>query len=102
MRTIHHLLLLSAGVVLAGTAWADPPHPINYDWHDPIDLKAYTPPGPQPGADGTGNNLVEPPRPADAARLYDPKEVKWPTLDRSEWEKSKGQYNIVHPNHPVK
>lgn len=97
MRTIPRLLILSASLVVAGpiASWADSPHPINYDYHDPLDLKAYTPPGPSPGADGEGDHLVVPPRPLDPALLNDPNVVKWPTLDKSEWEKYKTLYKIV-------
>jgi hypothetical protein len=90
-------LLLAAGLVAgcATAAWADSPYPMTSDYHDPIDLKAYTPPGPKPGTDGTGTTLVEPPRPADAAKLNDPNEVKWPTLDKSEWDVLKGHYTVA-------
>lgn len=98
MRTISRALLLATGLVLAGSsaAWAETPYPnINYDYHDPLDLKAYTPPGPNVAVDGTGDFLVEPGTVLDQARLNDPDEVKWPTLDKSVWERVKGQYKIV-------
>lgn len=97
MRTLSRALLLSAGLVLAGPvlSWADSPHPVNYDYHDPLDLKAYTPPGPNVAVDDTGDHLVEPGVVLDQARLNDPDEVKWPTLDKSVWERVKGQYQIV-------
>ena len=99
MRTVSRALLLSAGLVLvsAVAARADSPYPVTSYYHDPNDLKAYTPPGPGPGTDGTGLYLVEPPKVLEQARLNDPNEVKWPTLDKSEWEKLKGQYKIL-PN----
>lgn len=97
MRSVSRILIVAAGICLVGSiqAWADPPHAINYDYHDPIDLKAYTPPGPQPGTDGEGVLLVEPPRKLDPALLNDPDEVKWPTLDKSEWLRLKSHYTIV-------
>lgn len=98
MRTLSRALLLSAGLVLASPvlAWADTPFPnINYDYHEPNDLKAYTPPGPNVAVDDTGDILVEPGTVLDQARLNDPDEVKWPTLDKSVWERLKGQYTIV-------
>jgi hypothetical protein len=99
------LLALGAGLLLLGStaAWADGPHPINYNFHEPNDLIAYADPGPGPGADGTGDTLptikpfpgrqlgIAPPRPiAD-----DPNAVHWPTLDESEWVKFKGSYNFA-------
>lgn len=112
MRSLFSALLLSAGLVLVGSvaAWAQAPHSINYDFHEPNDLKAYEPPGPGPGTDGTGVQLpaiqagvgrplgIYPPRVLDQALLNDPDTVKWPTLDKSEWEQLKGNYQIV-PRH---
>ena len=108
MRSVSRALLLSAGLALVGpvATWADGPHPVNYNFHEPNDLIAYQPPGPGPGTDGTGDQLpaiqagpgrplgIYPPRPADPALANDPNAVRWPTLDKSEWEKYKGQYNI--------
>lgn len=107
MRTISRLLLLSASLVVAGpiASWADSPYKINYDFHEPNDLKAYPNPGPGPAVDGEGDQLpalnpgraegIEPGRQLDPALLNDPSVVKWPTLDASLWEKYKGQYKIV-------
>ena len=109
MRSVSRALLLSAGLVLVGPVLtlADGPHPINYDFHEPNDLKAYEPPGPALGTDGTGDQLpaiqsgpgrplgIYPPRVLDQALLNDPDTVKWPTLDKSEWERLKGNYKIV-------
>lgn len=97
MRSALRSLLLSTALVCAAStaAWADSPYPMTNDYHNPNDLKAYTPPGAKPGADGTGDILVVPPRPLDRALLNDPNTVKWPTLDKSEWERFKGQYKIV-------
>ena len=115
MGSISRALLLSAGLVLvgpvltwaAGPPWASGPHPINYDFHEPNDLKAYEPPGPALGTDGSGDQLpaiqagigrplgIYPPRVLDQALLNDPDTVKWPTLDKSEWERLKGNYKIV-------
>ncbi len=112
MRSVLGALLVSAGLVLVGpvSTWAgiwSGPHPINKDFHEPNDLKAYEPPGPGPGTDGTGNQLpaikagpgrplgIYPPRVLDQALLNDPATVKWPTLDKSEWERLKGNYQIV-------
>lgn len=97
MRSVLRLAALAAGIALtAGTAaWADSPHPINYDYHNPNDLQATQPPGPNVAVDGTGDHLVHPGEVLDQARLNDPNEVKWPTFDKSVWEKVKGQYQIV-------
>jgi hypothetical protein len=109
MRSMATLLALSAAALLLGSsvASADGPYPVNYNFHEPNDLIAYDPPGAQPGTDGTGNQLpgisprpgrmlgIEPPRPADPSLAADPDAVRWPTLDKSEWEKYKGQYNIA-------
>jgi len=108
MRRMASLLAWSAAAVLLGAnlASADGPYRINPCYHNPVDLVAYNPPGPQPGTDGTGDQLpsikpfpgrafgIAPPRPADPALANDPKAVRWPTVDKSEWEKYKGQYNI--------
>ena len=98
MRSMARLLALTAALILASpvVASADPPYPtINYDYHDPIDLKAEEPPGPGPGCDGTGDRVVAPPRRLDQSALNDPDAVRWPTLDKSEWEKLKDQYTIT-------
>ena len=106
MRSMAYLAALAMALLLgANVASADGPHKVNNYYHNPVDLKAYEPPGPQPGTDGTGDQLpavsfpgralgVAPPRPADPALAADPKAVRWPTVDKSEWEKYKGQYNI--------
>jgi hypothetical protein len=101
------LLAFAAALVLgAGIASADGPYKINNYYHNPVDLKAYQPPGSAPGTDGTGDQLptiksgtnrplgVYPPRPADPSLANDPNAVRWPTVDKSEWEKYKGQYNV--------
>jgi hypothetical protein len=109
MRSVSRALLLSAGLVLLGpgATWADSPHPVNYNFHEPNDLIAYQPPGPALGTDGTGDQLpaiqagpgrplgIYPPRVLDQSLLNDPDTVKWPTLDKSEWERLKGNYKIV-------
>lgn len=100
MRSMPTLLALTAGLFLAGpfVAKADSPYPpISYRWHNPIDLKATEPPGPGPGCDGVGDHVVIPPRRLDQSALNDPNAVRWPTLDKSEWEKLKGYYKIVEP-----
>jgi hypothetical protein len=91
------LLALGAGLVLVGpvAAWADGPHPVNSYWFEPNDLKATEPPGPQLGADGTGDDVVIPPRRLDQSALNDPHAVRWPTLDKSEFEALKGYYKIM-------
>jgi hypothetical protein len=90
-------LALAAGLSLAGPAavWADSPYPINNYWFEPNDLKATDPPGPQLGADGTGDHIVIPPRRLDESALNDPHAVRWPTLDKSEFEALKGYYKIM-------
>jgi len=97
MKWVFGALLLSVGIGMLGAtaAKADSPYPINYYYHDPMDLKAYTPPGPSLGADGTGDVLVEPPRKLDPKLLNDPNQVKWPTLDKSEWVKLKSMYKVL-------
>jgi hypothetical protein len=98
MRLVSRALLLAAGLVLASpvVSLADTPFPnINYEYHDPNDLKAYTPPGPNVAVDDTGDHLVYPGEVLDQARLNDPNEVKWPTFDKSVWEKMKDKYQIV-------
>lgn len=98
MRHVSRALLLAAGLVLIGpsASFADTPFPnINYDYHDPNDLKATEPPGPNVAVDSTGDHLVYPGEVLDQARLNDPDEVKWPTLDKSVWEKMKGYYQIT-------
>jgi hypothetical protein len=97
MRLVLGALILSVGIGLLGAtaAKADSPYPIRHCYHDPMDLKAYNPPGPGPGTDGTGTVLVEPPRKLDPALLNDPNQVKWPTLDKSEWERLKGSYKVL-------
>ena len=94
MRSMMLLLALAAGVVLASPAVvsADSPYPINGCYFNPNDLKATDPPGPGPGTDGTGDHLVIPPRRLDQSALNDPKAVRWPTLDKSEFEGLKDQY----------
>ena len=106
---MRSILFLTASLILAGaiTARADGPYKINYNFHEPNDLKAYDPPGPNASVDATGQHLTQigpfpgralgiaPPRPADPALLNDPQQPKWPTLDKSVWERVKGQYNIV-------
>jgi len=109
MRKMAALFACSAAALLIGAsmASADGPYKINNYYHNPVDLKAYDPPGPAPGTDGVGDQLpavavgnpgrplgVYPPRPADPSLANDPKAVRWPTVDKSEWEKYKGQYNI--------
>jgi len=91
------LLVLGAGIVLATAtpASADAPHDITNDFHHPLDLQATDPPGPNVAVDGTGDHVVHPGTVLDQARLQDPNEVKWPTFDKSVWEKVKGQYQIV-------
>ena len=109
MRSMATLMAFGAAALLLGAsvASADGPHKINYNFHEPNDLIAYNPPGPAPGTDGTGPHLpsikagvnrplgIYPPRPADPSLAADPNAVRWPTTDKSEWEKYKGQYNIV-------
>lgn len=96
MRSLVSLLAWSTALFLFGAniASADGPYPINYNWHNPIDLKAYDPPGPGPGTDGQGDHLVYPGKPVDPSLANDPDAVRWPTVDKSEWEKTKGQYLI--------
>jgi len=90
------LLALAGGLVLAAPAVvsADGPYPCNHCWFEPNDLKATEPPGPGPGTDGTGDHVVIPPRRLDQSALNDPKAVRWPTLDKSEWAVVKDQYKI--------
>ena len=106
MRSMAYLVVLTMALMLgANVASADGPYDVNHYWHNPLDLKAYDPPGPAWGTDGTGDQLpartpgralgIYPPRPADPALLADSKAVRWPTLDKSEWEKYKNQYTIV-------
>jgi hypothetical protein len=64
------------------------------DSYEPLDLKATEPPGPQLGTDGTGDHVVVPPRRLDQSEL-EKAEVRWPTLDKSEWEQLKSHYQIV-------
>ncbi len=116
------LFALAAGLVLAAPTmvFADGPHPVNYNWHEPNDLKAYDPPGPTVAVDGQGEHLtaivpgqpywtitqssatgpgralgIEPGGPADAALASDPNAVRWPTLDKSIWETTKASYTIT-------
>jgi hypothetical protein len=107
MRSMAHLAAMAAALLLgASVASADGPYDVNNYWHNPLDLIAYDPPGPQPGTDGTGDQLtaisfpgralgIAPPRPADPNLVNDPKAVRWPTLDKSEWEKYKDRYTIL-------
>ncbi|RIL08047.1 MAG: hypothetical protein DCC71_00925 [Proteobacteria bacterium] len=121
---IPYLIAASLVVASPIAAWAHPDngsgryyveiHTANSNYHDPNDLKAYADPGPGPAVDGEGDQLdtdgprppglvsspgriegIEPGRPLDAALLSDPSIVKWPTLDKSLWEKHKGSYQIV-------
>ena len=108
MSSPIRLLALAAGLVLAAPAFvsADGPYKINYNFHEPNDLKAYDSPGPNGAVDGQGQHLsaigpfpgralgIEPGRPADPALANDPNAVRWPTLDKSVWEATKSQYNI--------
>lgn len=91
------LFVLGAGIFLATAtpASADSPYSQTNDFHHPLDLKATDPPGPNVAVDGTGDHTVYPGDVLDQARLQDPDEVKWPTFDKSVWEKVKGQYKIV-------
>jgi len=97
MTSKVRLLALAAGLSLAGSAVAraDSPYPINSYWFEPNDLKATEPPGPQLGADGTGDHVVIPPRRLPDSALNDPQAVRWPTLDKSEFEALKSQYKIM-------
>jgi hypothetical protein len=97
MRLTACLLALGAGIVLATAmpASADAPHDMTNDFHHPLDLQATNPPGPNVAVDETGDHLVHPGTVLDQARLQDPDEVKWPTFDKSVWERVKSQYQIV-------
>jgi hypothetical protein len=97
MRSMTRMVAAAAGLLLAApiVASADTPFPkITADFHHPLDLKAADPPGPGPGCDGTGDYVVTPPRRLDQSALNDPDAVRWPTLDKSEWEQLKDQYQI--------
>jgi hypothetical protein len=63
------------------------------DYH-PLDLVAAVPPGPGPGCDAEGKYVVTPPRRLPQSALDDPKAVRWPTLDASEWNRLKDRYVI--------
>jgi len=100
MTSKMRLLALAGGVLLVGTAAARAdiyagPYPVNSYWFEPNDLKATDPPGPQLGADGTGDHIVIPPRRLDDSALNDPHAVRWPTLDKSEYESLKSYYKIM-------
>ena len=92
MRSMTRLLVLAASFVLVGstTVSADPKD----DYH-PLDLKAQEPPGPNVAVAATGDHVVNPGRVLEQSALDDPNAVKWPTLDKSEWERLKGNYKIV-------
>jgi len=97
MTSKMRLLALAGGLLLVGAAAAraDCPYPpINSCWFEPNDLKATDPPGPQLGADGTGDHVVIPPRRLDDSALNDPHAVRWPTLDKSEYEALKSYYKV--------
>jgi hypothetical protein len=91
------LLVLALGLVVAApiASLADSHETVDIDAYEPLDLKAYEPPGPNVAVDSTGDHSVDPGKPADPALLNDPNVVKWPTLDKSVWEKYKSSYKIV-------
>jgi hypothetical protein len=95
MRLKLSVFALSTAAVLFGANVASAadgrPYPINYNWHEPPELKATNPPGPTIAVDEIGGYLVDPHGAADAS---DPNAVRWPTVDRSVWLKTQSQYTI--------
>jgi hypothetical protein len=92
-------ILLAAGLLVAAPIAASAnDETVDIDSYHPLDLKAEEPPGPNAAVDSTGDHVVQPGHPADPALLNDPNVVKWPTLDKSVWEKYKNSYKFV-PRH---
>ena len=120
MRSILSMLAWSMAVVLFGANVASAhkpngrPHEINYNWHEPAELKAANPPGPTVAVDDIGGSRTDPRaltpptagrvdvmnaeayrvEPGGPAAPSDADAVRWPTVDRSVWLKTQSTYTI--------
>lgn len=105
MRSMKRsLFLVAAGLILAIPVQAktveakkpSPPYPINGYYHNPLDLSVKRSLAPKTSVADQRFFVVSPPQHI-VADLSDPDTVKWPTVDRPEWERLQAQY-VILPN----